>query len=244
MKETRELGVILAEVESTMEMVADGLPMYKHWLYTGLPLPRRDALPPKMDDAISMDSVIERKVEAWNRYIDSGDIATAVTVLVERPFRLYKFLDWVNTAGDTIDPATFVETVRDLWIDSEFPHVNYHVWRGLWRKVFDSAHHHDIYTISELNQREMLDEPFTIYRGVAVNEDPPGLSWTTDRDRAEWFARRWQGMGGGSPRVYSREVDIMQVVGPLHQRGEAEFILLRPHRFLTGNPRVEVLHEK
>ena len=44
---------------------------------------------------------------------------------------------------------------------------------------------------SERHQLAALPERVTVYRGVNAYSEPSGLSWTLDRERAEWFARRF-----------------------------------------------------
>ena len=91
-----------------------------------------------------------------------------------------------------------------------------------------------MHTIRELNTKEQLDNPLKLYRGTRVREKTAGLSWTTNRERAIWFANRWQ-EAPGSPVLQVVFVDpAHDVIGPFHQRGEDEYILFNPdNRIIT-----------
>lgn len=72
--------------------------------------------------------------------------------------------------------------------------------------------------------------PFTLYRGVSGRgpaRRKRGHSWTSDREKAIWFAER---MNLEKPRVFQTQVDDFQVAAYCNQsfRNEQEFICLLP----------------
>mgnify|MGYP001819482762 CR=1 FL=1 len=229
MKELRPLDVVLKEIMDTATDVA-GLAMYQHPFFHGLTMPRRADIPKEVQGHFPcLEQVVESTINAWNQAVCEGDHDTAIMIVTPRPFRLHRFLDWdLRMAWDC--ESDRLELIRDLWIDAEHPHINIDTWRHLWQEVAKSYYHEHIYTMKEMNQREMQDEEFTLYRGTNQRERVLGLSWTTDRERAEWFARRWQASGMGAPRVYELTTTIDKTVGPLLQRGEDEYILVDPSK--------------
>jgi len=73
--------------------------------------------------------------------------------------------------------------------------------------------------------------PFTLFRGVAGNGPARrvrGLSWTSDRAVAEWFASRARLMGLKSPAVYRVVVPTRHVLAYITEREESEFLVLLP----------------
>ncbi len=66
-------------------------------------------------------------------------------------------------------------------------------------------------------------EVLTVYRGVQGEGSPRGLSWTTELDRAVWFARRWPFLPLGT--VWAAEVPPKHVLGIFHNREEAEVVV-------------------
>lgn len=70
---------------------------------------------------------------------------------------------------------------------------------------------------------------FTIYRGVAGRGPArrvKGLSWTADKDRAEWFADRAARWQLHDPAVYTATVSRADVWAYVNEREEEEFIVL------------------
>jgi hypothetical protein len=71
--------------------------------------------------------------------------------------------------------------------------------------------------------------PFTLYRGVSGKPRERrvrGLSWTSDRAKAEWFANRFPGVL--DPAVYVATVPAEYVMGYSNDRSEHEFFVLLP----------------
>lgn len=72
-------------------------------------------------------------------------------------------------------------------------------------------------------------DSFTLYRGVAGRGPARrvrGMSWTADRDRAQWFAKRAGEWGLHDPAVYLLTVERPDVWAYCNERQESEFILL------------------
>ena len=75
-----------------------------------------------------------------------------------------------------------------------------------------------------------LPDRLTIYRGVHIKKGTlRGLSWTLDRERAEWFANRW-----AKRRPYLVEAEVLKsdVRAYFLDRNEAEIIVL-PNRLVS-----------
>src|SRR4051812_22878285 len=54
-------------------------------------------------------------------------------------------------------------------------------WIGLWREAG---------FVSTAGNPPPI-APLVVYRGAPAGDNGYGLSWTTDREKARWFARRW-----------------------------------------------------
>ena len=67
-----------------------------------------------------------------------------------------------------------------------------------------------------------LPDMVTIYRGVDVGGNPDGLSWTLDKERAEWFARRFHGYG----TLLTYTIQKVAIMAVLLGRGESEVIVI------------------
>lgn len=77
--------------------------------------------------------------------------------------------------------------------------------------------------------------PWTLYRGVSgrgAARRVRGFSWTADRDRAEWFARRGAQFGLADPAVATATVEDDRVLFYTNDREEQEFFVDLP----SGHP--------
>lgn len=107
------------------------------------------------------------------------------------------------------------------------PRTNcHHVPATRLRGLFASA---DRCRLREAGSPLPTPGPFTLFRGVAGNgraRRVRGLSWTSDRAVAEWFAVRAQLMGLKSPAVYRAVVPTRHVLAYITDREESEFLVL------------------
>ncbi len=71
------------------------------------------------------------------------------------------------------------------------------------------------------------DMPVPIYRGFCLDGRDQGLSWTTDKIKAKWFARRASKPYGsdGTPQLAIGRVAKRDVVGYLNGREESEVVV-------------------
>lgn len=151
-----------------------------------------------------------------------------VVFLHERPYRLKALIDYVtgyDEDGDiiTLDPVTdsqdTLDLVADVWVDSENIEQVIEDWRmlfghahGLWlgnpaeREQFDAL---------ERYEHESLGPLVKAWRGGVVGD----WSWTTNRETAEFFARR-----SGYP-VRGAMIPVSDVFGYLTRRSEAELLV-------------------
>lgn len=79
--------------------------------------------------------------------------------------------------------------VADVWSMAEFP-VNL-MSAEIWVELFGEAGYTE-----HKQPAQRPAHPVTVYRG-APPERRHGISWTTDMDRARWFAERDLGRGPG-----------------------------------------------
>ena len=112
---------------------------------------------------------------AWTNYV----------FLYERPYRVNALMR-CRDAG--LRGREYWEQLRAWWKDSNNIYQNRANWRRLWG-VPDEGREY----VMEENERSYLaklPEEITVYRGCRRKNDR-GLSWTTDRNVAEWFANRF-----------------------------------------------------
>jgi hypothetical protein len=80
--------------------------------------------------------------------------------------------------------------------------------------------------LNETNVRPNTELPqsITLWRG-AIAKHRRGLSWTDDRDRATWFAGRFNGTLAKTAHLYRLDVTPEMVLARFSKRGESEWVL-------------------
>lgn len=144
---------------------------------------------------------------AWGEYI----------VIHERPWRLEALLDVADEMTDT----EYWETVADVWTDSE------NIWQNLdeWGELLRDRRpgHEAMMSDDDRWHFDALPDEITIWRGHRDwNQD--GWSWTVDRDKAEWFARRLADPDD-EMLVTEARVDKADVIAYFEGRGESEIVV-------------------
>lgn len=124
------------------------------------------------------------KKKALEQHIANGEWDRAIA-LTERPYRL----DQLLKLESRMDRSAFMESSAYVWIDSENIFQHQRVWRRIWSSV-TSSDWEWLLEDFELDALADLPDVITVYRGVGLENAKRGLSWTTDRAQAEWFARR------------------------------------------------------
>jgi hypothetical protein len=85
----------------------------------------------------------------------------------------------------------------------------------------------------ELGFYSQLPQEITIWRGIRVEEELDeeniGFSFTLDKERAEWFAKRFSQDGRGTPMLIEAKVDKDEILSVFLNRGEEE-VLVSPDK--------------
>ncbi len=128
-------------------------------------------------------------------------------------------------------PDAAEDLLTMAWVYPEWPQQGGdRLWVEAFRQVADST---GVSTICDSEDEhggcefDLPGRPVTIYRGCfAWQASVRRMSWTTDRDRAEWFAERGDMSGQNRPRrVYRAEVPRRAILGHFTGRGESEVVV-------------------
>ena len=126
--------------------------------------------------------------------------------------------------------AEYWSRVRDVWEDAEIPSEAESLWRDLLTapRARREAMMHDGGDWDEPWLLSLLPDPVPVFRGFngPDDDDGQGFSWTTDRVKAEWFARRLGRVREGWPRIAVGTVDKANVIAYLLERDEDEVLVL------------------
>lgn len=155
------------------------------------------------------------KAKSWVSYI----------FLHERPYRLeaaYKQMAEMS-------PREWWEILGEIWTDSE----NIWQYQSEWDELLESEVPETRFFMSA-EEREVFDglpEEITIHRGYKAKHGPYGFSYTLDKEKALWFAKRYATRGDGA--VMTRTVRKEDCFAYKGERNEKE-IIIRPRIRISG----------
>lgn len=98
----------------------------------------------------------------------------------ERPWALYEH-------RDEMDHRSYWKAVAQAWSDSE--RTDFMLWADLLSAQRPGRE--QMMSDDERAELASLPDRVTVWRGVNEFNRIAGISWTLDREKAFWFARRW-----------------------------------------------------
>lgn len=140
--------------------------------------------------------------------------------LHERP---YRFNALRSVEDKFTDGKEYWRVVGSVWTDSENIYQQFAAWKRLWASSLAGRD-----ALMDEEEREVLaamPEVLTVYRGFKIKKSERGLSWTTDRDKAVWFAR-WLRYPHQSSFVAQANVTKKDVLAYFDGRNEKEVVVL------------------
>jgi len=149
-----------------------------------------------------------------------------VYMLLSKPYRL----SWLEENYDLItDEKAYYEFLKDAYIDSEFPMSGFYEYEDLLKLFWHYDQPHLMMDSDELSFYNSLPDELTIWRGIRVeeqlDEDNVGFSFTLDKEKAEWFAKRFSQDGRGTPMLIEAKVDKDDILSVFLNRGEEEVLV-------------------
>lgn len=165
----------------------------------------------------NLNKQYEYKLEAIDRALKEENYNTFIW-LHERPYRLYAFQE----ISYKLEDDEYWKLLSDIWTDTE------NMWQNLdeWVECLNEDREGQTENFMDETERKTLaslPEKVRIFRGT-LEGNAPGLSWTLDRKRAEWFARRLA--RGNKPVLISAWVRRDDIIAYLSARNEDEIIIL------------------
>jgi hypothetical protein len=156
--------------------------------------------------------------------------------LHERPYRLQALLDVTHMIEDDSPSENhpswqaYAELVASIWTDSENIWQNFEEWFEIW----EDLKNRDLLKFTmEDHENEFLasSDLLTLYRGTSEDLDA-GMSWTLDKNKAEWFAKRFN---KDTPVVLETVVKASEVYAYYTGRNEQEIVI---NPFILGDVNV------
>lgn len=142
--------------------------------------------------------------------------------LHERPYRIDALIE-VMSEHD-VPQEKLWSLIGNVWTDSENIRQNLDEWREIW----DGAERgrNAVMNEAEIAALKALPNEITVYRGFAHKDADQGISWTTDRNRALWFAKRFEAGEGRTPMLATGRVNKIDVLAHFLGRNETEIVVM------------------
>jgi hypothetical protein len=177
-------------------------PYIKHPLVFGFAFPAGVA---NRHYAYKLKAVEQAKREGnWDKFL----------WLHERPYRLPMLATLWST--NKIDLPTLRVLLLNCWMDTELPYQ----FGAIPRRLFKATG----FITDSPDEWDAIPDPLTVYRGASRRPGSNAISWTVNRDRAAWFARRLRRIGKEA-RLWRANVAKSDVMAYIGERGESEVIV-------------------
>lgn len=156
--------------------------------------------------------------ENVSELIDKCDNVFSIIAHICKPYRL-TFFKYIHHCLNIND---FSEALSDIWVDSENGNQDVNVTLAEVTKYFEKADKKKLMNEEEYKFFSELPKEITVYRGVGKERNPKGLSYTLDRDKAQWFADRFY---KGQGYIIEKTANKKDVLAYFSRRGESEIVL-------------------
>ena len=174
------------------------------------------------------------KLRIRDRARDIGDWSQYIWIH-ERPYRFDAF----SEINEELDDVSYWQLLASIWTDSENIVQNYADWTALWSS--DRPQRENTMDADDQEALQALPEILTIYRGYGHQNAVNGLSWTLDKTRGEWFARRYSAMDGRKPHLARGTVEKRHVLAHFNGRNESEIVVIPENVMIK---KVTILRQK
>lgn len=141
---------------------------------------------------------------------------------------IFRFCDknWrltlLKLCKEYLSKESFATWLAESWILSECANTDKNVSLKTAIEWFKEADKNYLMDSTELDYFENLPDMVTIYRGVCIGHNPNGLSYTDNKDKAVWFAERFNTT---EPKLLKAVVPKEYCLCYLNRRDEQEIVL-------------------
>jgi len=200
-----ENGENVELIEELKNSIKENLIHHKYVvdIYTGLPEHNNYLNKKYKINKENAENAIKNK--DYVRYINSHEL----------PYKLAPLCAVFEKAD--ADDKTKAELLTYNWVLTENPSVNMKHWIKLFKYFTEKKEL--LMSEQELEFFNNLPEEITIYRGADTIE---GISWTLCKEKAEWFAKRYNKNG----KVFEKTVKKHDCLCFLNDRKEEEIIYI------------------
>lgn len=137
-------------------------------------------------DVLDNKEALKKYRKCMEEEIDNSDLYR-IYILIRKSYRLA----FIKYCEPYLSEKDLAELFADAWVSSENPNQDANCPIPYLIKMFKKCDKQYLMQEKDYKVYQSLPDTFTIYRGVAVNRNPNGLSWTQNLKTAKWFAHRF-----------------------------------------------------
>ena len=183
----------------------------------------------KLDGSIAIADLLNKPedLDLWRKQvggaIDEADSVFQIYMMVTKSYAL----GFLKFARHSLSEKDFAGILSDAWIRTEAPNNDPNLSKQDLLSLFKATDPALLMSEEDYQQFKDLDDMVTIYRGVtSMNaKNVKALSWTLERDTAEWFAHRF----GENGTVYEAQIQKQHIYAYFSGRNESEVIVDPKH---------------
>ena len=151
--------------------------------------------------------------------IDETDSAFQIYMMVTKSYAL----GFLKFARNSLSEKDFASILADAWIRTEAPNSDPNLSKRDLLSMFKATDPALLMDKEDYREFLALDNVVTVYRGVTSKnaQNVKALSWTMDRNTAEWFANRF----GENGTVYEAQIQKQHIYAYFSGRNESEVIV-------------------
>lgn len=154
------------------------------------------------------------------KMIDESDLLRNY-MFIRTPWKL----TWFKYVKEYLSEEDYAHFLEDAWISEENPNMDLNVSRKESIGYFKKANKKFLMNEEDYNYYKGLPEELIVWRGVSPGRVSMGLSWTDDREKAEWFKERFEGMRGEEGLLLEAKINKKDVLAYFNTRGEKELVV-------------------
>lgn len=170
-------------------------------------------------DLLNDPNALVRWRKRVGEQIDKSKNIYQIFMLFNKPY----YLTFIKYAACFLSEKDLGQILSDAWIISEFPNADRNVGTRELLTLFRSVSPEYLMDRRDWQKYQSLEDTVTVYRGVASADkgNIKALSWTLDRNTAEWFAHRF----GKDGTVYTAQIKRDDIYAYFSGRKESEVIV-------------------
>ena len=171
--------------------------------------------------SIRDEKQFKKVVNIYENYIDKIAEYNDFSVILNNKSQIPLFF---KETVEYLDKYDFNRFLSHMWVMVEFPNYNEFISPKQFIQYFKKTDKNLLMDKEELKIYNNLLDEIEIYRGVSYKWRENGtkaLSWTINRDKAKWFATRYEFKG----LVYTAKVKKEDVFSYFNSRNEDELVV-------------------